>query len=81
MKSTVINSSKEMTAFSDFPPEDTMANFMHNREMCRYLKNYAKNFGLLKYIKLNHSVVSIVRNDDYETSGKWKVRYTDGLVS
>uniref|UniRef100_A0A1I7TM90 Flavin-containing monooxygenase n=1 Tax=Caenorhabditis tropicalis TaxID=1561998 RepID=A0A1I7TM90_9PELO len=78
MKSTVINSSKEMTAFSDFPPEDTMANFMHNREMCRYLKNYAKNFNLLKYIKLNHSVISIDRNVDYEESGKWKVRYSDG---
>ncbi|EGT34715.1 hypothetical protein CAEBREN_16251 [Caenorhabditis brenneri] len=77
MKSTVINSSKEMTAFSDFPPEDTMANFMHNREMCRYLKNYAKNFGLLKYIKLKHSVLSIDRNDDYEETGKWKVRYSD----
>ncbi|ULT99974.1 hypothetical protein L3Y34_000913 [Caenorhabditis briggsae] len=78
MKSTVINSSKEMTAFSDFPPEDTMANFMHNTEMCRYLKNYAKNFELMKYIKLNHSVISIDRNDDYETTGKWKVRFTDG---
>ncbi|KAF1753859.1 hypothetical protein GCK72_020416 [Caenorhabditis remanei] len=78
MKSTVINSSKEMTAFSDFPPEDTMSNFMHNTEMCRYLKNYAKNFGLTKYIKLNHAVVSIVRNDDYAETGKWRVRYTDG---
>lgn len=78
MKSTVINSSKEMTSFSDFPPEDTMPNYMHHTEMCRYLKNYAKNFGLDKLIKLNHSVLSIERNGDYEETGKWKVRYEDG---
>ncbi|KAK6746691.1 hypothetical protein RB195_000142 [Necator americanus] len=35
MKSTVINTSKEMTAYSDFPPEPGMANFMHNSEMYR----------------------------------------------
>ena len=37
MKSTIINSSKEMSAYSDFPPEDTMANYMHNTEMYRYV--------------------------------------------
>ncbi|NP_001380215.1 Flavin-containing monooxygenase [Caenorhabditis elegans] len=77
MKSTVINTSKEMTSFSDFPPEDTMANFMHNTEMCRYLNNYAKHHELLKYIKFNNSVISIDRNDDYDVTGKWKVRYSD----
>ena len=31
MKSTVINTSKEMTAYSDFPPPPEAANYMHNR--------------------------------------------------
>lgn len=30
MKSTVINTSKEMTAYSDFPPRPEDANYMHN---------------------------------------------------
>jgi len=30
---TTINSSKEMSCFSDFPPDEKMANFMHNSEM------------------------------------------------
>ena len=30
MKSTVINSSKEVSAFSDFPPPADYPNFMHN---------------------------------------------------
>ncbi|CAI5445169.1 unnamed protein product [Caenorhabditis angaria] len=77
MKSTVINTSKEMTAFSDFPPEDRMANYMHNREMNRYLNNYAKNFDLLKYIKFNHSVQKITRNHNYNETGQWKVDYLD----
>ncbi|CAB3402591.1 unnamed protein product [Caenorhabditis bovis] len=77
MKSTVINTSKEMTAYSDFPPEDDMANFMHNTEMCRYLKNYAKHHGLLEYIKFNHSVNSIRRDENYAQNGKWIVNYTN----
>ncbi|CAI2351121.1 unnamed protein product [Caenorhabditis sp. 36 PRJEB53466] len=77
MKTTVINTSKEMTAYSDFPPEPTMANFMHNTEMHRYLESYANHFGLLKHVKFNHKVNSIDRNEDYEKTGKWKVNYTD----
>ena len=33
MKSTIINSSKEMSAFSDFPPPDEFPNYMHNTKM------------------------------------------------
>jgi dimethylaniline monooxygenase (N-oxide forming) len=31
LQSTVINTSKEMTAYSDFPPPAEAANYMHNR--------------------------------------------------
>lgn len=33
MKSTIINTSKEMSAFSDFPPPAHFPNFMHNSKM------------------------------------------------
>lgn len=56
MKSTVINSSKEMTAYSDFPPDDETANFMHNTHMCKYLEEYAKEFDLATYIQFQHRV-------------------------
>lgn len=77
MKTTVINTSKEMTAYSDFPPESRMANFMHNTEMYRYLQEYAKHFELEKHISFQHKVNSINRNEDYEKTGRWKVNYTD----
>lgn len=35
MHSTVINSGKEVSAFSDFPPPARAPNFMHNSQMVR----------------------------------------------
>ncbi|GMR62922.1 hypothetical protein PMAYCL1PPCAC_33117 [Pristionchus mayeri] len=77
MKSTVINSSKEMTAYSDFPPPAMTANFMHNTHMCDYLVKYAEHFELAKYIKMYHKVLNIERNDDYAETGRWKVTMKD----
>ncbi|GMS78761.1 hypothetical protein PENTCL1PPCAC_936 [Pristionchus entomophagus] len=77
MKSTVINSSKEMTAYSDFPPPPTAANFMHNTHMCEYLVSYSNHFGLDKHIKLNHKVLNIARHEDYDKTGRWTVIVKD----
>ncbi|KHJ84825.1 hypothetical protein OESDEN_15456 [Oesophagostomum dentatum] len=79
MKSTVINTSKEMTAYSDFPPEPSMANFMHNSEMYRYLDSYADHHDLKKYINFNHKVLNIERTGDYKKTGHWKVTYENGV--
>lgn len=38
MKNTVINTSKEMTAYSDFPPPKEAANFMHHSQLLEYLR-------------------------------------------
>ena len=38
MKSTIINSSKEMSAFSDFPPPVDCPNYMHNTKMVKISK-------------------------------------------
>ncbi len=46
MKSTIINTSKEMTAFSDFPPPREFPNFMHNTKMVnKFLYNKSYTFG------------------------------------
>lgn len=91
MKSTVINTSKEMTAyrylfiklnfyenFSDFPPPEHFANFMHNRKMLEYLESYAKHFGIEKLIRYGHSVQNIQRSENYKNNGKWIVHYKFG---
>lgn len=45
MRSTVINTSKEMTAYSDFPPPDYAANYMVGWSFAvkRYHRPYKKN--------------------------------------
>ena len=40
-KSTIINTSKEMMAFSDFPIPKEFANFMHNKKLMEYARLYA----------------------------------------
>jgi dimethylaniline monooxygenase (N-oxide forming) len=77
MKTTVINTSKEMTAYSDFPPPPEFANFMHNRKMLEYFEMYAKHFKLHDYIRFNHRVENVERAPSYRQDGKWLVTYTD----
>ncbi|KAI1716036.1 flavin-binding monooxygenase-like domain-containing protein [Ditylenchus destructor] len=77
MRSTVINTSKEMTAYSDFPPPDCAANYMHNREMLDYLRKYAEKFDLAKHIKFQRKVLNIERTKDFFETGRWDVTYKD----
>ncbi|KAF8789229.1 Dimethylaniline monooxygenase like protein [Argiope bruennichi] len=73
MKSTVINSHKEMSAFSDFPPPSHFPNYMHNSQVQQYFLMYAENFELLPHIRYNHDVVRVSKSSDYEETGRWKV--------
>ncbi|KAE9548752.1 hypothetical protein FO519_008043 [Halicephalobus sp. NKZ332] len=75
MKTTVINTSKEMTAYSDFPPPPEFANFMHNTVLLEYFRKYVDHYGLLKYIKFKHYVLNVERTEDFEKTGKWKVTF------
>ncbi|VDL72517.1 unnamed protein product [Nippostrongylus brasiliensis] len=77
MKTTVINTSKEMTAYSDFPPPKDAANFMHNAELLDYFRSYAERFDLLKHIRFEHKVISIRRNIRFAETGQWDVEWLD----
>ena len=48
--SVVLNSSKEMMAFSDFPSPADFPNNMHHSEVLLYLRLYAQAFKLLPHI-------------------------------
>lgn len=45
MRSTIINSSKEMSAYSDFPPPPEFANYMHNTSMVSMNQRDSSNIG------------------------------------
>lgn len=73
MRSTVINTSKEMMCFSDYPIPKHYPNFMHNSHVWQYFKDYAKHFGLTDYVRYNTEVVMVKRAEDFSKTGRWNI--------
>ena len=72
-KSTVTNTSKLITGFSDFPMPKEFPNYLPQSLMQEYFKMYAKEFDLAKYVEFNTEVVKLERSADYGETGKWVV--------
>ncbi|XP_023139610.2 flavin-containing monooxygenase 5-like isoform X2 [Amphiprion ocellaris] len=72
-QSVVINSSKEMMSFSDFPPPAELPNNMHHSEIMIYLRLYAQAFNLTQHIHLQTTVISVRQRPDFAASGQWEV--------
>ncbi len=73
-KSTHLISSKTMTAYTDYPMPDDYPDYPSHEEVCAYLRDYSKHFGVTDYIRFNTSVEDIVRTD----KGLWDVSLDDG---
>lgn len=76
-ESTVINTSKEMTCFSDFPAPKHFPPFMPRGHVVEYLQMYAEKFNLFRYIRFKSTILQVSRTRDHRETGKWKVCYTD----
>ncbi|CAG5117466.1 unnamed protein product [Candidula unifasciata] len=74
MKSTVINTSKEMMSYSDFIIPEKYPVFMHNTQVYEYFKLYAEHFDLEKYINYHEEVLYVRKAEDYASSGKWEIK-------
>ncbi|TSK58148.1 Dimethylaniline monooxygenase [N-oxide-forming] 5 [Bagarius yarrelli] len=72
-RSLVVNTSKEMMCFSDFPMPGHYPNYMHHSTLLDYLRLYAKHFNLLKYIKFQTTVLSVRQSNDFSNTGQWEV--------
>ena len=72
-RSTVTNTSKLMTGFSDFPMPKEFPNYLPQTLMQEYLKMYAKEFDLEKYVDFDTEVVELQRSADHGETGKWVV--------
>ncbi|XP_076099668.1 dimethylaniline monooxygenase [N-oxide-forming] 2-like isoform X1 [Mytilus galloprovincialis] len=70
-----INTSKEMTCYSDFPIPKEFPNFMAHRHFKRYLQLYAEHFKLRNYIRFRHMIMRVEQAEDFEESGRWVVTY------
>ncbi|XP_036377170.1 flavin-containing monooxygenase 5-like [Megalops cyprinoides] len=71
--SVIVNSSKEMMAYSDFPPPADFPNNMHHSQVLQYLRLYAEQFDLLQHIRFQTSVYSVKERPDFSHSGQWEV--------
>lgn len=72
-KYTITNSSKELSAFSDFPPPKEYPVYMNQVQVNTYLSEYAKHFHLDEYIKFNHRVLRVKQVVDATGDNKWHV--------
>ncbi|GFR83877.1 dimethylaniline monooxygenase [N-oxide-forming] [Elysia marginata] len=77
MKSTVINTCKELLCFSDFPIPAHFAPCMRNSQVVEYFHLYANHFGLKQHIHYNTVVVSVSKTDNHNSTGRWNVRHRD----
>ncbi|XP_062616301.1 flavin-containing monooxygenase 5-like [Saccostrea cucullata] len=77
MKSTIINTSKEMMTYSDFPIPKEYPIYMHNKYVLKYFNMYADKFDLKKYITFKTEVTSVSRGSDFNTTGQWNVTTKD----
>lgn len=74
-RSCVMNTSKEMMAFSDFPPPEDFPVFLPHKHVNKYFQLYADNFDLRKHIKFRTDVTKVTFALDYNESGCWDVTY------
>ena len=58
MRTTILNTSKELSALSDFPPPAELPNFMRHNLYMDYIRSYVKHFNLDKHINLRHQIAS-----------------------
>ncbi|XP_060772055.1 flavin-containing monooxygenase 5-like [Neoarius graeffei] len=72
-RSLVVNTSKEMMCFSDFPMPAHFPNYMQHFMMLKYLRLYAEHFDLLKYIRLQTTVLNVSQRHDFSRTGQWEV--------
>lgn len=80
MPTTVLNHSKEMGAFSTFPPKKEYNNFMRRREVYQYIMEAATEKDVLKHIQYDSEVVLVKRADDYKDTGDWTVTVKDTIT-
>ncbi|XP_062858213.1 flavin-containing monooxygenase 5-like isoform X2 [Trichomycterus rosablanca] len=71
--SLIINTSKEMMCFSDFPIPAHFPNYMHNSYIMEYFHMYADHFQLKRHIRLQTKVLHVTPRPDFAQSGQWDI--------
>jgi cation diffusion facilitator CzcD-associated flavoprotein CzcO len=76
-------SSRDMTAFDDFPMPSDYPIYPSHRQAMAYLRSYAEEFGILEEIRLGTAVEHIEESNggwDVRIAGETQPRHYDGVV-
>eukprot|EP01096_Ripella_sp_DP13-Kostka_P008089 TRINITY_DN3004_c0_g1_i1.p1 TRINITY_DN3004_c0_g1~~TRINITY_DN3004_c0_g1_i1.p1 ORF type:complete len:642 (+),score=224.36 TRINITY_DN3004_c0_g1_i1:51-1928(+) len=68
-RTTVINTSRQLMAFSDFPMPSHLPTYPHHKQIVKYFKQYAEHFGVMDVIRFHRQVVDI----SPISGGGWRV--------
>lgn len=72
-KSTHLISSKKMSAYTDYPMPKDFPDYPNHVQVLRYLRDYARHFGIYDLIRFNTTVTHIERDE----AGGWLVSLED----
>ncbi|KAH8886379.1 flavin-containing monooxygenase 9 [Thozetella sp. PMI_491] len=67
---TLLNSSRFISHFTDFPFPDNSPIYPPAPQMHQYFRSYADHFNLRRHIKFNTKISSIIRNEETQ---KWEL--------
>ena len=70
---TCSNVSKHNYCFSDFPFPDDVPDYPHNKDMAKYIKDYATHFDLEKHIEFFTKVKRLEKTG----KNKFKVKFVN----
>ena len=74
---TIINTSKEMMCFSDFPMPKEFPSYCPHHKVLEYFHLYCDHFELRDYIAFETRVDLVEKSDDFEETGNWKLTITE----
>lgn len=77
MKSTIINTSKETSFYSDFVVPPDFPNFMHNTKVLEYFRRYAKHFALAQHVRFRTEVLRVSQAENFKETGRWRLELKD----
>lgn len=75
--STITNTSKHMSCYSDFPMPKEWPNYLLRQKYLEYFQMYAKHFNLEETIRFNSKVTAVEPCPEFSQTGRWRVHYWD----
>ncbi|XP_055041850.2 flavin-containing monooxygenase 5-like [Misgurnus anguillicaudatus] len=72
-QSLIINTSKEIMCYSDFPIPAHFPNFMHNSLVMDYFRMYTEHFQLTRHIRFQTKVLHVTPRPEFPHTGQWDV--------